>query len=87
MTDEKDDYTINDYISQNFGILIGETWTCLTYHTKQPPKILNYDSFIIPLREISHKEKKWRPIIPEKKTHLQRSCVTMTYLMVTFYKN
>ena len=30
MTDEKDDYTISDYVSQHFGILIGETWTCLT---------------------------------------------------------
>ena len=34
MTHEKDDYTISDYFSQNFGILIGETWTCLTFHAK-----------------------------------------------------
>ena len=37
-TDEKDDYTISDYVSQHFGIKIGETWTCLTYHTKKNPK-------------------------------------------------
>ena len=54
MTDEKDDYTISDYVSQNFGILIGETWTCLTCHKK---KLLKYDSFIMPLGEISQKEK------------------------------
>ena len=34
MTDEKDDYTISDYVYQNFGIAIGETWTFLTFHAK-----------------------------------------------------
>ena len=43
MTDEKDDYTISDYFSQNFGILIGETWTYLTFHATKLPKILNDD--------------------------------------------
>ena len=38
MTDEKDDYTISDYVSQHFGITIGETWTCLTCHAKKKPK-------------------------------------------------
>ena len=42
MIDEKDDYTISDYVSNNFGILIGETWTCLTCHAKKP-KLLKYD--------------------------------------------
>ena len=32
ITDEKDDYTISDYVSHYFGITIGETWTCLTCH-------------------------------------------------------
>ena len=36
ITNENDDYTISDYISQNFGILIGETWTCPTCHAKKP---------------------------------------------------
>ena len=35
MTDKKDDYTISDYVSQHFGILIGETWTCLTCNAKK----------------------------------------------------
>ena len=32
MTDENYDYTIFYYVSQYFGILIGEAWTCLTCH-------------------------------------------------------
>ena len=36
MIDEKDDYTISDYVSRHFGILIVETWTCLTCHAKKP---------------------------------------------------
>ena len=48
ITDEKDDYTISDYVSQNFGILIGEIWTYLTCHAKKS-KLLKCDSFIIPL--------------------------------------
>ena len=32
MTDEKNDYTISDYVSQHFGITIEETWTCLSCH-------------------------------------------------------
>ena len=32
MTEEMDDYTISDYVSQHFGILIRKAWTCLTYH-------------------------------------------------------
>ena len=34
MIDEKDNYTIFDYVSQHFGILIEETWTCFTCHAK-----------------------------------------------------
>ena len=72
MIDEKDDYTISDNFSQNFGILIGETWTCLTWHAKKT-KLLKDDSFIMSLEEISQKEKKLRPISHEKKTHLGKS--------------
>ena len=32
MTDKKDDYTISDYVSKHFGILIGEAWTYLECH-------------------------------------------------------
>ena len=38
MTDEKNDYTISNYVSQHFDIKIGETWTCLTCHTKKNSK-------------------------------------------------
>ena len=38
MTDENDDYTMYDCVSQRFGITIGETWTCLTCHAKKNPK-------------------------------------------------
>ena len=34
MTDEKDDYTISEYVSQHFDILMEETCTCLTCHSK-----------------------------------------------------
>ena len=30
MTDENEEYTITDYVSQNFAITIGETLTCIT---------------------------------------------------------
>ena len=39
MTDEKDDYTISDYVSQNFDITIEESWTCLTFHSKKSQSI------------------------------------------------
>ena len=85
MTDEKDDYTRSDYVYHHSGITIGETWTCLTFHAKKS-KLLNDDSFIFPLEEISQKGKIIRPISHEKKTHLGKSCVTMTHLMDKFYE-
>ena len=47
----------------------------------EKPKLLNGDSFILPIEKISQKGKRMRPISHEKKTHLGKSCVTMTYLM------
>ena len=35
MIDGKYDYTISNHVSQNFGITIGETWTCLNCHSKK----------------------------------------------------
>ena len=32
---ENDDYIISDYVSQHFGITIGETWTYLTCHSEK----------------------------------------------------
>ena len=34
MTDGNEESTRSDYLSQNFSITIGETWTCLTCETK-----------------------------------------------------
>ena len=39
ITEEKDYYTIPDYLSQNFGMLIGETMTCLSCHKTKSPKL------------------------------------------------
>ena len=57
MIDEKDDYTISDYVSQHFGITIGENIICLTCHVTKSPNIFNEFSFILPLEEISQKGK------------------------------
>ena len=38
MTYKKDDCSISDYMSQRFGITIGETMICLTCHAKKNPK-------------------------------------------------
>ena len=57
MIDEKNHYTISDYVSQHFGITIGEKLTCLTCHAKKNTRIFNDFSFIFPLEEISQKGK------------------------------
>ena len=48
MKDENDDYIISDFVSQHFGITIGETLTCITCHATKLPKIFNDFSFILP---------------------------------------
>ena len=48
MTEEMDDYTLSDYVSQYFGMLIGETMICLIYHRNKRPKVLKDNSFVIP---------------------------------------
>ena len=80
MTDKKDDYTMYDYVSHYFGITIGKHGHVLLV-MPQKKKSINDDSFMFPLKEISQKEKKMRPISHDKKTHLGKKCVTMTYLM------
>ena len=47
-------------------MLIGETWTCLTCHAKNP-KVLKYDSFIFLLGEISHRDKHGEPLVMRKR--------------------
>ena len=86
MTEENNYYTISDYVSQYLGITIGETWTCLTCHATKSPKIFKDFAFILSLEEISKEGKNTRKISHEKKTHLGKSCVTMTDFMEIFYE-
>ena len=39
MTYGNEESTKYDYLSQNFSITIGDTWTCLTCETQRYPKI------------------------------------------------
>ena len=66
MTEETDDSTIYGYGSHNFDMVIGETMNYLTCHKNKSPKVLKYDSVILPFGEISHKKKKLRPISHER---------------------
>ena len=86
MTDENEEYAISDYMSQNFAITIGETWTFLTCKIPKSPKIFMDLSFILSLEQMSKKGKNTRIISHEKKTHLWKSCVTMIDMMVIFYE-
>ena len=60
MTDGNEEYTISDYVSHNFAITIGETWTCLTCITSKSPKIFKDLSFILPLEKMSKKGRNTR---------------------------
>ena len=63
ITGEKYYYTIYDYVSQNFGMIIGEEKTCLSCHKPMCPKSLNYILFILSLGEILYKmetHKSWK---------------------------
>ena len=51
MTDGNEEYTISDYMSHNFAITIGESWTCLTCKTPKYPKIFKDLSFILSLEK------------------------------------
>ena len=86
MTDRNKESTISDYVSQNFSITIGDTWTCLTCETQKSPKISKELSLILSLEQRSKYGKKLRQISHEKRTHLGKSCMTMKDLMVKFYE-
>ena len=58
ISDENEEYTITDYVSQHFAIKIGETLTCITCHAIKSPKIFKDFTFILPLEEISKEGKK-----------------------------
>ena len=51
MTDGNEESTISDYLSQNFSITIGETWTSLTCETNRIPKITNHFLLILSLEK------------------------------------
>ena len=40
------------YVSHNFAITIGDTWTCLTCKTQKSPKISKDLSLILPLEKM-----------------------------------
>ena len=52
-TDVNEESTISDYVSQNFSITIGDTWTCLTCETQRSPKISKDLSLIVSLEQKS----------------------------------
>ena len=58
MINENEDYTISDYVSQHFGIKIGEKMKCLTFHATKFPNIFKDFTFILLLEEVSKKGKK-----------------------------
>ena len=82
--DGNEESTISDYLSQNFSITIGETWTCFTYESNRIPKITKNISLILSLEQNFEYTKKVRQISHEKKTQLGKSCVTMNDLMSKF---
>ena len=83
----KDDFTISDYLYQNFEMLIGKSTTCISCNQNKHPKILKYDSFILLLEGIASNNNKMMPIYHDKMTHLAYHCVTTNELMDTFYEN
>ena len=77
----EDDFTISDYISQHFGMKIGDKITYLSCHRYKYPKILKDDLFILSLEGIKLNDKNLTPIYHDKMTHLAINCVTMKELM------
>ena len=69
MTDENEESTIPDYLSQDFSITIGETWTCLTCESNRISKITKEFSLILSLEQNFEYTKKFRRINHEGKTH------------------
>ena len=49
--DGNEEITISDYLSQNFSVTIGETWTCLTCESSRSTKITKKISLILSLEQ------------------------------------
>ena len=73
MTYGNEEYTISDYVSQNFAITIGERWTCLTCNTTKSPKIFKDFEIISPLEQISKKGKNTRKSVMRKRLIWRRA--------------
>ena len=58
--DGNEEITISDYLSQNFSVTIGETWTCFTCESSRSPKITKNISFILSLEQSFEYKKKVR---------------------------
>ena len=67
MTYGNEEYTIYDYLSQNFAITIGETGTYLTCKTPKSPKTFKDFSFILPLEQMSKKGEKREKSVTRKR--------------------
>ena len=49
--DGNEESTISDYLSQNFSVTIGETWTCLTCESNRIPNITKKILLILSLEK------------------------------------
>ena len=65
--DGNEESTISEYLSQNFSITIGNTWTCLTCESNRFPKIIKNISLILSLEQNFEYTKKFRRINHKKK--------------------
>ena len=85
ITYEKDDYTIYDYVSQYFGITIGEICTCLTCHAQDSStkRILIYYVIRINITVIKH----WDQLVMRKRLIWARSVWPKQIWWLNFMKN
>ena len=65
--DKNEEITISDYLSLNFSVTIGETWTCSTCESSRSPKITKNISLILSLEQSFEYTKTVRRISHEKK--------------------
>ena len=63
---------------------IGETMKYISCNQNNPPKILEDDSFILSLEQIS-RNNKHTPIFHDEMTHLAKKLVIMKELLDQFY--
>ena len=86
ITNSKYDWTISDYLYQNFRMKIGEKMACLSCHQNKSPEILKENYFIL-LFDIITLDHKQIPICHNKITHLFHNCAMMKELLDKFHEN